>query len=46
MGTHSSGGPMHGLKSVPDGDTTSEGREIENLISSLNLSQLISEPKF
>ena len=28
----------------PDGDTTSEGREIENLISSLNLSQLISEP--
>ena len=28
----------------PDGDTTSEGKEIENLISSLNLSQLISEP--
>ena len=28
----------------PDGDTTSEGREIENLISSLNISQLISEP--
>ena len=28
----------------PDGDTTSEGREMENLISSLNLSQLISEP--
>ena len=27
-----------------DGDATSEGREIENLISSLNLSQLISEP--
>ena len=27
----------------PDGDTTSEGREIENLISSLNLFQLISE---
>ena len=26
------------------GDTTSEGREIENLISSLNLFQLISEP--
>ena len=28
----------------PDGDTTSKGREIENLINSLNLSQLISEP--
>ena len=28
----------------PDGNTTVEGREIENLISSLNLSQLISEP--
>ena len=28
----------------PDGDTTAEGREIENLISSLGLSQLISEP--
>ena len=28
----------------PDGDITSEGREIENLISPLNLSQLISEP--
>ena len=28
----------------PDSDTTSEGREIENLINSLNLSQLISEP--
>ena len=28
----------------PDGDTAVEGREIENLISSLNLSQLISEP--
>ena len=27
----------------PDGNTTVEGREIENLISSLNLSQLISE---
>ena len=27
----------------PDGDITSEGREIENLINSLNLSQLISE---
>ena len=27
-----------------DGDTTSECREIANLISSLNLSQLISEP--
>ena len=35
MATHSSGGPMA---------TTSEGREIENLISSLSLSQLISEP--
>ena len=35
MATHSSGGLMA---------TTSEGREIENLISSLNLSQLISEP--
>ena len=29
---------------TPDGDTTVEGREIENLISSLNLSQLIFEP--
>ena len=28
----------------PDGDTTAEGREIENLICSLGLSQLISEP--
>ena len=28
----------------PDGDTTAEGREIENLIGSLGLSQLISEP--
>ena len=28
----------------PDGNTTSEGREIENLISTLNLSQLINEP--
>ena len=28
----------------PEGDTTSEGREMENLISSLGLSQLISEP--
>ena len=28
----------------PDGDTTVEGRDIENLISLLNLSQLISEP--
>ena len=28
----------------PDGDTTAEGREIENLLSSLSLSQLISEP--
>ena len=27
-----------------DGDTTAEGREIENLLSSLGLSQLISEP--
>ena len=27
-----------------DGDAISEGREIENLISSLNLSRLISEP--
>ena len=27
----------------PDGDTTSEGRQIENLMSSLNLSQLIVE---
>ena len=35
MATHSSGGPM---------TTTSEGREIKNLIRSLNLSQLISEP--
>ena len=26
------------------GDTTAEGREIENLLSSLSLSQLISEP--
>ena len=30
----------------PDGDTTVEGRDIENLISSLNLSQLISEPTY
>ena len=28
----------------PDGDTTAEGREIENLLSSLGLSQLVSEP--
>ena len=28
----------------PDGNTTVEGREIENLITSLNLSHLISEP--
>ena len=28
----------------PDGDTTAEGKEIENLLSSLSLSQLISEP--
>ena len=28
----------------PDGDTTAEGREIENLLSSLSLPQLISEP--
>ena len=28
----------------PGGDTTAEGREIENLICSLGLSQLISEP--
>ena len=28
----------------PDGDTISEGREIENLMSSLNLSQMISQP--
>ena len=28
----------------PDGDTIAEGREIENLLSSLSLSQLISEP--
>ena len=28
----------------PEGDTTSEGREMENLISSLGLSQLILEP--
>ena len=28
----------------PDGDTTAEGREIEKLICSLGLSQLISEP--
>ena len=28
----------------PDGNTTSEGRELENHISTLNLSQLISEP--
>ena len=35
MATHSSGGPM---------GTQLRSREIENLISSLNLSQLISEP--
>ena len=28
----------------PDGDTTAEGRKIENLLSSLSLSQLIFEP--
>ena len=28
----------------PDGDTTPEGREIENLLTSLGFSQLISEP--
>ena len=28
----------------PDGDTTSEGIEIENLLTSLGLSQIISEP--
>ena len=28
----------------PDGDTNPEGREIEDLFSSLNLSQIISEP--
>ena len=28
----------------PDGDTTAEGGEIENLLSSLSLSQLICEP--
>ena len=28
----------------PDGDTNPEGMEIENLLTSLNLSQLISEP--
>ena len=28
----------------PDGDTNPEGREIEDLISSLNLSQIVSEP--
>ena len=37
MATHSCNGPM---------TTTSEGREIKNLISSLNLSQLISEPTY
>ena len=28
----------------PDGDTNSEGRELEELLTSLNLSQVISEP--
>ena len=28
----------------PDGDTNAEGREIEDLLTSLNLSQIISEP--
>ena len=28
----------------PSGDTTAEGRELEELLSSLNLSQIISEP--
>ena len=28
----------------PDGDTTPEGMEIENLLTSLGLSQIISEP--
>ena len=34
------------LMDIPsfDGDTTAKGREIENLLSSLGLSQLISEP--
>ena len=28
----------------PDGDSNAEGREIEDLFTSLNLSQIISEP--
>ena len=28
----------------PDGDTNSEGREMEELFNSINLSQIISEP--
>ena len=28
----------------PEGDTNAEGREIEDLITSLNLSQIIAEP--
>ena len=28
----------------PDGDTNAEGREIEDLLTSLNLPQIISEP--
>ena len=34
----------HSLFWWPDGDTTAEGREIENILSSISLSQLISEP--
>ena len=40
------GGGEDGRKGVfwwPDGDTNAEGREIEDLFSSLNLSQIISE---
>ena len=37
---------IHQLESVkwPDGDTTPEGTEIEDLFTSLGLTQVISEP--
>ena len=34
----------HSQFRLPDGDTTPEGMEIENLLTSLGLSQIISEP--
>ena len=37
---------MHTELWWPDGDTNHEGMEIENLFTSLGLSQIISEPTF